>query len=122
MTSNELNKLLIKSFPKLKNAYEEEVSWQEGDDTGSHTVYGDILTPYLNKCLNEQDESEIERIFAFIERVLELRDNYSNEVITFSVLEGIVYQYQNSVLLNRHLGKLTKRIIEEIKEIEKSDR
>lgn len=115
MTSNELNKLLIKSFPKLKNAYDEEVGWQEGDDTGSHTVYGDILTPYLNKCLNEKNEKEIKKIFSFIESVLELQDNYSDEVITFSVLEGIVYQYQNSVLLNKHVGKLTKKIIKEIR-------
>lgn len=114
MTSNELNTLLIKSFPKLKNAYEEEVSWQEGDDTGSHIVYGDILTPYLNKCLNEQDEGEIKKVLAFIERILELRDNYSDEVITFSVLEGIEYQYQNSVLWNKYIGKLTKKVIEEM--------
>jgi len=115
MTSNELNKLLIKSFPELKNAYDEEVSWQEGDDTGSHTVYGDILTPYLSKCLNEQNEKEIKKIFSFIESVLELQDNYIDEVITFSVLEGIVYQYQNSFLLNKHVGKLTKKLIEEIR-------
>lgn len=115
MTSNELNKLLIKSLPNLKNAYDEEVSWQEGDDTGSHTVYGDILTPYLNKCLNEQDEGEIKKILTFIEEVLELQDNYGEEVIAFSVLEGVEYQYRKSVLLNNNIGKLTKKIIGEIK-------
>jgi hypothetical protein len=115
MTNNELNKHLIKNFPNLKNAYDEEVSWQEGDDTGSHTVYGDILTPYLNKCLNEEDESEIKKILTFIERILELRDDYSDEVIAFSVLEGIEYQYRNSAFLNNNIGNLTKKIIEEIR-------
>ncbi len=114
MTSCELNKLLIETFPNLKEAYEEEVSWQEGDDTGAHIVYGDILAPYLVRCLNEQDEDEIKKIFAFIERILELRDNYSEEVIAFSIIEGIAYQYKNSVLLNKHIGKLAKKLIEEI--------
>ena len=51
MNSIELNKLLIEKFPNLIDDYCDEVGWQEGDETGSHIVYGDVFTPYIVKCI-----------------------------------------------------------------------
>ena len=58
MTNKELNQFLIASFPELKHAYNEEVSWQEGDDTGSHVVFGDVFTPYLEKLIETKNEEK----------------------------------------------------------------
>ena len=51
VTNTELNKLFISKFPNLKEKCNDEVSWQEGDNTGSHVVFGDVLVPYLLNCI-----------------------------------------------------------------------
>ena len=45
MKGSELNLYLLKSIPEIKEKYEEETSWQEKDETGSHTVFGNVFTP-----------------------------------------------------------------------------
>ena len=47
MTSKELNLYLIKNLNEIENFYKEEVSWQEGDETGSHIVFGDVFVPFI---------------------------------------------------------------------------
>ena len=115
MDSKKLNRILIENFPNLVDKYNEEVEWQEGDDTGSHTVYGDVLAPYLIECIEQNNESEVIKILKFIERILELNIKYSDEVIAFSILERIEYEYRNSILLNNNYGELSKKVIEEIR-------
>ena len=56
MTNKKLNQFLIVSFPELKHAYNKEVIWQEGDDTGTHVVFGDVFTPYLEKLIETKNE------------------------------------------------------------------
>ncbi len=42
MTSKCLNQKLLAAFPELERPYRDQTEWQEGDDTGSHVVYGDV--------------------------------------------------------------------------------
>lgn len=37
--------------------------WQEGDETGAHTVYGDVFTPYIVNCIENNNQKEIEKKF-----------------------------------------------------------
>ncbi len=52
MTSKELNLKLLTLLPEIKDLYDNEVSWQEGDETGSHTVFSDVWFPYILKNLD----------------------------------------------------------------------
>jgi hypothetical protein len=113
--SKKLNAMLIENFPNLIYKYKQEVEWQEGDDTGSHTVYGDVLAPYLVECIKQNNESEVIKILNFVERILKLNIKYSNEVVAFSILERIEYEYRNSALLNKNYGENSKRVIGEIR-------
>lgn len=115
MDSKKLNMMLIESFPNLIEKYKEEVEWQEGDNTGSHTVYGDVLTPYLIECIELENESEVIKILKFIEQILKFNIKYSDEVIAFSILERIEHEYKDSALLNSNYGELSKKVIEEIR-------
>lgn len=115
MNSKMLNRLLIQEFPILKEKYQEEISWQEGEDTGSHVVYGDVLTPYLVKCIHKNHISEIEKIFSFVEKLLSLQDSYTQEVITFSVLESILYLIDEIPKLQMYLGTMSVKTIKELK-------
>lgn len=108
MTSKELNKKLIVLLPEIKELYNEEVSWQEGDDTGSHVVFSDVLVPYI---LNGTDDIK-KRCFNAIESIILLNDDYVNEVITLSVLEPIIYE---NVDIEKYIGICTKKIYLELK-------
>lgn len=114
MTSKELNKLLIKTFPDLISSYKEEVEWQEGDNTGSHTVYGDVFTPYIINCIENNQQQKIEKIFLFIESLLNKEDPYTDEVIAFSVLESIEFLLKENKNLQNKLGEKTSKILDEL--------
>jgi hypothetical protein len=115
MKSKELNRMLLDCFPNLHDQYYDEVRWQEGDDTGSHIVYGDVLTPYFTKCIEEKNEIEVVKILNFIEHVLGLNNKYSDEVIAFSVLEGLENRDAEFSALANNYGKLTKNIVDELR-------
>lgn len=116
MRSIELNKMLIDSFPNLINDYQEEVEWQEGDETGSHTVYGDVFTPYVVKCIENKEFDELNAIFEFLELLLSKEDPYVEEVVAFSVIESIEYLLkENEETIYNKIGKRTKELLVEVK-------
>lgn len=114
MNSEKMNMMLIDVFPELFNAYQSEVSWQEGNNTGSHIVYGDVFTPYFIECLDMKNEHKILKILNYIEDILKLDFTYSNEVIAFSVLERVKIKYSDSLILKKQMGTLTSKIWNEI--------
>lgn len=116
MKNVELNHLLITSYPELTSQYEDEVSWQEGDETGSHVVFGDVFTPYLEKILKDKDNKKVRRAFEFIEQVLDINDKYCDEVIAFSVLEKLFDNIANVEFAKKYMGKRTQKICEELRQ------
>ena len=112
MKSYDLNKMLIKHLPQLSERFNDEISWQEGHDTGCHTVFGDVLTPYLVECILQNNRQGIAQIFDFLENILCLKDEYADEVIWLSVLESISYLFKTHVYLTEFLGEHTKKTLE----------
>lgn len=112
MTSKELNKLLLNNFPELEKEYLEEVEWQESDDTGSHIVYGDVFSPYIVKCIEENELEKLSFIFDFIEKILHLEDEYAEDVISVSVLESIHYLLKENQDILSYMGTYSKKAIE----------
>jgi hypothetical protein len=114
LLSRDLNQILIRKFPYLLEKYLSEVSWQEGDDTGSHVVYGDVLRPYLSECISMNREQEIQSIFDFLEELLVHGDKYVDEVVCFSVLESVSYLFKERDYLIYRLGEKCKAALNEI--------
>ena len=114
MKSCELNRLLISKFPNLIEDYQDEVDWKEGDETGSHTVYGDVFTPYIVRCIKNEKEIELKAIFDYLELVLIKQDEYASEVITLSVLESIQYLLKERSKYKEMIGKETKKVYEKL--------
>lgn len=114
MRSAELNGMLLKSFPQLEKSYSEEVSWQEGDDTGSHVVFGDVFTPYVRDCINENKTEELNRIFSFIESVLGTGDSYADEVVSFSVIESLSSTINERPDIKALMGSVSAGILNEL--------
>ena len=112
--TKQLNKLLIEKFPELEEKYHDEVDWQEGDETGSHVVYGDVFAPYIEKIIDEKKNEELEKIFAFIEEILSKNEKYSAEVILFSVLERLIVDKEKFQVCKKYVGKFTEMAINEM--------
>ena len=111
MRSSELNKMLVKHLPQLYHKYIDEVSWQEGDETGSHTVFGDVLTPYLVECMLHEKKDELIKISSFLEAILSFNDHYADEVIALSVLESVAYLFKDNLNLAEFLGNRTRALL-----------
>ena len=105
MTCKELNKKLLKTFPILSEAYYAETSWQEGDDTGSHLIFEDVFVPFIQEQFSNQHVETLTKIFDFIENLLALDDSYINEVITFSVLEPLIFTDDTDSSYALHFSK-----------------
>jgi len=114
MKSRELNKKLLELIPEIKPLYEEETSWQEGDDTGSHVVFSDVLFPYLIDNLKKKNETTIHICFKAIEEILKLKDEYADEVIVISILENLSYEEFEFDKMVSYMQKNTKKLYEEV--------
>ena len=115
MTSKELNLKLIEFFPEIKDVYFEETSWQDGDETGSHVVYEDVFVPFLKEQINAKKEQILIYAFNFIEKLLELNDEYTNEVVALSVLEPLLFDEDvNTFYFTQFAKPNTLELVKEI--------
>ena len=115
MTSKELNLKLIKEFPELTEVYYREVSWQDGDETGSHVVYEDVFVPFIKMLFVENAGDKIKKVFEYIESLFESEDAYAEEVLSLSVLESLAFSNCNARTFFVRYAK--ERTLKELKEI-----
>lgn len=117
MTSKELNLKLISFLPEMKAYYNNTVSWQDGDETGSHIVFEDAFVPYIKECAKKQDAASTVKCFEVIEKLLLLNDEYTEEVIALSVLESLLFSETLSVdSLYSYMRRETKKLFNEVRE------
>lgn len=114
-TSKELNLKLTEVFPEIKDIYFKETSWQDGDETGSHVVYADVFVPFIKAQICSNNKQKLIRIFDFTEKLLELNDEYADEVIAFSVIETLLFDEDaNNKYFIQFAGPNTLDLVEEI--------
>jgi hypothetical protein len=118
MTARELNQKLITAFPELERAYHEQTDWQEGDDTGSHVVYGDVLVPVISALANNGSFGSLKRYFDFIEGTIALDDEYATDVMATSVIESIFFDTVDKAQVKALLGGRSLSVWEEYEDSE----
>jgi len=115
MTSKELNLRLKYALPEIKELYDDETSWQDGDNTGSHIVYGDVFAPFIKEQIKFNNKIYLKQLFQFIEDLLLLNDKYTDEVISFSVIESLLFDGEiTKNMFIQYVGQKTLKIIAEI--------
>ena len=120
MKSCDLNQKLLEYLPEIEGPYNEEVSWQEGNNTGSHIVFEDVLTPYIRKCAEKKDSVVLQKSFSAIEKILSLNDEYAEEVVQLSVLESILFSEKEIMCeTEKYMENKTKKKFAELKELYK---
>jgi hypothetical protein len=110
MTPKELNLKLVGAFPELGLAYREQTNWQEGDDTGSHVVYGDVLVPAMKARLSTGQYASLKKHFDFLEELLASGDEYAADVVASTVIESIAFDGDYEAGFMNMLGTETKTI------------
>ncbi len=116
MTSRELNRMLIQWVPEIAESYKEEVEWQEGDETGSHIIFGDVLVPHIIKLVEAEEKESLKKIFEFIEHLLSLDDEYAGEVVMVSVIESLYYRLENFGAVHLYMKEKTRLCFERLKQ------
>lgn len=116
MTSRELNCMLIQWVPAIAANYKKEVEWQEGDETGAHITFGDVLVPYIIELVEEQDRESLKKIFEFIEHLVLLDEEYAEEVVMLSVLESLYYRLESFSTVSLPMKEKTRLCFERLKQ------
>lgn len=104
MNARQINLLLFDSIPEIRDRYEEEVSWQDGHDTGAHVVYGNVLNRFVEERILQGDLEFVKRVLAFVEVVLEMDDKDAENVIEVTFLENFYYTEEFCDLIEGELG------------------
>lgn len=94
----ETSEKLMAVIPALKDEYAALLDDWAPDTPGVHIVFGDLLNPYLVRSDPRAPEADIDRVFAFLEEMLSHEDPEVANVVTDTVLHGIVRV--------EHLGRL----------------
>lgn len=102
MDTTLLNKLLLEAFPELTDKFEDYTSWQDGMETGCFLTYEDLLLPIAREALDARDEKKLVRIGSFIEKLMNLGDEYAVNVVTVGLLEGL--KADGNDLIRQYLG------------------
>lgn len=102
-------KLLIEKFPNLQK----ELLDYDENPIFLHLVFGDVINPYIEKCIQLKKDAELVRVFSVIDDLLPNSDIYFQEVILFTVLERLVDNKSNWAYIQRFLGNHTKQLMNE---------
>lgn len=100
ITRENATERLFEAVPQVKPVYDQRASQSERwfiDDDGRpmlHIVFGDTLSPYLERLLSDanlakEHRSELEGIFAFLEEMATSPHEPVQNVLVVTVLEGL---------------------------------
>lgn len=114
MKKRELNKLLVETFPEIRDTFMSYVEAQDGWDTGCFLTFEDVFMPYFYTLLDKNDEIMIAKVCKFIEDLYLLKDDYVCNVIVVGVLENL----KSSNFSNKASEILLENTLKEYNEIE----
>ncbi len=93
MTERELNAILMDTFPELKAELAFYIE-EEGDgmDTGCFLAHEDILHPFIDEALRNGDRQTLKQVGAYIEHLLDLGDEYTENVVIVGLIEWLALE------------------------------
>ena len=89
INKSEVNSVLMDEFEAMKKAYYGD---EDGYDDLAHCFYDNEFVPYIVKHLDENNEAELKKIFAFIEKLFSEGDEYVINVADVSIVESLYYK------------------------------
>jgi hypothetical protein len=116
-TYETVSDLLVKELPELSGPYLELLDYWNGERPGPHIVYGDILNPFIDAKLQEEDREASVRIFRFIESLLLCADARVADMASVEICEHIAFSDKSIWRRARpFMGQATQKRCEEIRD------
>ena len=115
MTSKELNEKLLQAVPELKVSFNDFTSWQEGIETGSHTVFENLVVPFGINIIENENDDAIRRLFKMVEEMVTSKDEYAEEVAQLSFLEPLKAEHGDEYDFSRIMLKETYSLFDSLK-------
>jgi hypothetical protein len=115
---NDLTAELLRRFPELQAAYEQQRHWaSEETMQAPHVAYGDLLNPYLISLLESGDRPETtKRIFGFLEELANHRDLLVQQVVAVTVMEQLTDKEEWLTAAWPYMGPTSRQIAREVAE------
>jgi len=108
---------LLYSIPEIREEYELEFEWWDGEFPGLHNIFGDVFNPFLIRLIkNNNNLNLLKRTFEFLENMAISNDDNVKNVLSVTVLENLG---DDKKILNKsfeYMGANTKKLSLEIEE------
>jgi hypothetical protein len=106
------NAVLAECLPELAEAVRLELRDGRPVRPGPHTLYDEVLNPYVNKLLDARIETDeaLKRVFAFIERLSSSTDKNVRDVVIATILPNLIGEPRLDVA-RRYMGPATRRLL-----------
>ena len=115
MTYSDLNDELISRLPMLFEGYASLKAMWDGDEPGPHIVFEDVLVPFVEEMLRDDQENPLLRdAFAFLEELATNPDQEVRSVLGASVLERLASDPSIVAASRKHMGPSTAALMDEI--------
>jgi hypothetical protein len=115
MTPESLVEALVRAAPELEAAVEGELDLWKPERPGVHIVFGDILTPYILRLLQDGDAGRrLIDIFKFLELLAADPDKQIQEVVQMSVCERLGDDQEVLRKARSYMGPATLQLSREI--------
>ena len=101
------NNLLAHEFPEMKTAFDGN---EDGYDDTPHYFYSCEFVPYTLKHLEQNNGSELKKIFGFVEKFFTEGDELTVNLVDVSFVESLYYDrvHENhKASLLKHCGERT---------------
>jgi len=87
----DMTDLLVTRAPELRKEIDDVRRWWAPDVPGQHIIYGDVLTPLLERLLQTgEDNGRLRELFAFLEELAKNPDAHVQEVLVVTILEYLL--------------------------------
>lgn len=112
---SDLTAELLRRFPELRAAYEEERRWVGDSLDSPHVAYGDLLNPYLVSLLEAGgNELTLEGIFRFVEELASDPDVRVQNVAAVTVIEYLIADKSWLAAAEPYMGSATRKLVKEM--------
>jgi hypothetical protein len=111
-----LVEVFVKEFPIFHEVLEEEKKWWDGELPQPHIFFGDVVCPYLEEIIKEQQSGELEKIFEFFERMATSNHQQIQEVLVCTILEKLGDDKSIISSAYEFMGNLTKSFSQRLEE------
>jgi hypothetical protein len=105
---------LISCIPELAASYRAMLQWWGEEKPGPHVVYGELLNPFIDRLVEQDDDRSLARVFEFIEILARSNDAQVRDLVATTICEHIVSNPKTLRRTQMLMGSSTRAQCQEV--------